>query len=138
MNAISPQGRRVLGVVVQLNTAGHLTAVAGYADGNLRFSNDSGLALLGLKASFPKEAQDAAAQLPHVAQKVLSKVPLAGDCAAPGNDEVKFALLTPAGIHAKTAPYRGLQASSHPLHELWTASDRLIETSYELIKKRKR
>jgi hypothetical protein len=126
---------RVLGVVVQVNTSGHVMAVAGYADGSSRFANDFGVAMLGDKATFTKEIRDAAAFLTLTSQKSLGQVPLQGDCKSPGRGEVQFALLTPAGIHTTTAPYEGLLKSDHPLHGLWTASNNLIELSLNFYKK---
>lgn len=129
------EASRVLGVVVEVNTAGHLMAAAGYTDGNARFSNDAGVAILGDKSRFPKEIREAAEHLPRVSQKILDQVPLQGDCAAPAGGEVKFALLTPAGIHTKVVAYDSLQKNDHPLHELWAASNNLIEMSLNLYKK---
>jgi hypothetical protein len=129
------EGNRVLGVVTQVNTAGHVMAIGGYADGNSRFANDAGAVLLGDKSTYPQEIRDAAAHLPRAAEKYLGQVPLQGDCSSPGLGEVKLALLTPAGIHTKTVRYESLQKSDHPLHGLWTASNNLIELSLNYYKK---
>ena len=130
-----PEANRVLGVVVQVNTSGHVMAVAGYADGSSRLANDSGVVMLGDKATFSKEIRDAAASLTLAAQKSLGQVPPQGACKAPGRGEVQFALLTPTGIHTAVASYESLQKSDHPLHSLWTASNKLIEPSLNYYKK---
>jgi hypothetical protein len=128
-------GNRVLGVVVQVSTAGHVMAVAGYADGNSRFANDAGAALLGDKSTYTQEIRDAAAHLTRTSEKSLDQLPLQGDCSSPGPGEVKLALLTPAGIHTRAVPYESLKKSDNPLHGLWTASNNLIELSLNYYKK---
>lgn len=132
---VEADAKRVLGVVVQVNTSGHVMAVAGYADGSSRFANDFGVAMLGDKKNFPKEIQNAATALSLASQRYLGQVPLQGDCKAPGKGDVQFAVLTPAGIHTTTAHYEGLLKSDHPLHGLWTASNNLIELSLNYYKK---
>lgn len=129
------EGNRVLGVVVQVNTAGHVMAVAGYADGNSRFSNDAGAVLLGDKSTYPQEIRNAAEYLSRASGKYLDQLPLQGDCSSPGPGEVKLALLTPAGIHTGTVFYESLKKSDHPLHGLWTVSNHLIGLTLNYYKK---
>ncbi len=129
------EANRVLGVVVQVNTAGHVMALGGYADGNSRFANDDGAVLLGDKSTYPEEIRNAAEYLSRTSEKFLVQLPLQGDCSSPGPAEVKLALLTPSGIHTGTVLYESVKKNDHPLHGLWTASNHLIELSLNYYKK---
>jgi hypothetical protein len=120
---------QVLGVVVEFDfevEGEHaLLAVAGYAEADPVLAASSGYSLLGARLRTPTVA--AGRQLVAAAQPVLADVPPEDGRRSPGNGQIRFALLTPGGVHAREIARRELETEPlHPLRPLYIAAQQLL------------
>lgn len=125
---------QVLGVVTELDYAGEgagageaehgILVVAGYAEGDPILAASSGYSLLG--ARLRSRTVSSGRHLVTVAQPFLAEVPLEESRHAPGRGEVRFALLTPGGVHAIVVSRRELEAAPTSLHPLYVAAQQLL------------
>jgi len=119
---------QVLGVVVELDydvEGEHATlAVAGYAEGDPVLAASSGYSLLG--ARLRSRTVSSGRHLVTVAQPFLAELPLEEGRRRPGSGQVRFALLTPGGVHAREAVRRDLASEPAGLHPLYVAAQQLL------------
>jgi hypothetical protein len=119
---------QVLGVVVELDydvEGEHATlAVAGYAEGDPVLAASSGYSLLG--ARLRSRTVSSGRHLVTVAQPFLADLPLEEGRHLPGSGQIRFALLTPAGIHAREAARHDLESDPTGLHPLYVAAQQLL------------
>jgi len=125
----APEGvaerERVLGVVVEMGVGGGVAIVAGFANGDARLFFSSGGGLIGDMSRFPDVDRTARA-LVATGQHMLGSIPAEERNELPGQDMVRFALLTPGGVHATTAPGPDVTSPGSPLYPLFVAANGLL------------
>jgi hypothetical protein len=127
---------RVLGVVTELGVGGGVAIAAGFANGDARLFFSSGGGLIGDLSQF-HGIDRAARALVATAQLMLNSTPRAEGNDLPGQDMVRFALLTPGGVHAVTAPGPEVTSPGSPLYPLFVAANDLL-TELRLVEERTR
>ncbi|HET9493815.1 MAG TPA: hypothetical protein VFR15_06265 [Chloroflexia bacterium] len=127
---------RVLGVVTELGIGGGVAIAAGFANGDARLFFSSGGGLIGDLSQFPG-IDRAARALVATGQLMLDAIPEAEGNDLPGQDMVRFALLTPGGIHAATAPGPEVTSPGSPLYPLFVAANDLL-TELRLVEEQTR
>jgi hypothetical protein len=116
---------RVLGVVVEMGVGGGIAIVAGFANGDARLFLSSGGGLIGDMSRFPGVDRTARA-LVQTGQLMLGSIPAATGNDLPGADMVRFALLTPGGVHAAVAPGPDVTSPGSPMYPLFVAANDLL------------
>jgi hypothetical protein len=119
---------QVLGVVVELDyevEGEHATlAVAGYAEGDPVLAASSGYSLLG--ARLRSRTITSGHHLVTVAQPLVAEIPPEESRRLPGSGQVRFALLTPGGVHAREVARKDLDSDPAGLHPLYVAAQQLL------------
>jgi len=132
------EGKRVRGVVVEIDYRDRVIIVAGYEDGTSRLLFGEGGGILGEKEDFPIESLVAAKELIRSTQSLIGKVPLEGMRQLPKQNHVRFALLTTAGIYAAEESIDKLEKRRSPLSPAWTAANQLLGILLDFIQARKK
>jgi hypothetical protein len=119
---------QVLGVVVEIDyevDGEHaILAVAGYAEGDPVLAASSGYSLSG--ARLRSRTVSSGKHLVSVAQPFLPDIPREESRRLPGSGQLRFALLTPGGVHAREAARRDLESDPAGLHPLYVAAQQLL------------
>jgi hypothetical protein len=119
---------QVLGVVVELDyevEGEHaILAVAGYAEGDPVLAASSGYSLSGVRLR--SRTVFSGKHLVTVAQPFLADLPPEESRQLPRKGQIRFALLTPGGIHAREAARRDLEFDPAGLHSLYVAAQQLL------------
>ena len=119
------ESERVLGVVVEMGIGGGIAIAAGFANGDARLFLSSGGGLIGDMSQF-HGVDSAARALVATGQLMLGSIPEEEGNELPGSDMVRFALLTPGGVHAITAPGPDVTSPGSPLYPLFVAANDLL------------
>jgi hypothetical protein len=119
---------QVLGVVVELDyevEGEHaILAVAGYAEGDPVLAASSGYSLSGVRLR--SRTVSSGKHLVTVAQPFLADLPPEESRHLPGKGQIRFALLTPGGVHGREAARRDLESDPAGLHPLYVAVQQLL------------
>jgi hypothetical protein len=127
---------RVLGVVVEMGVGGGIVIAAGFANGDARLFFSNGGGLIGDMSQFPGVDRTARG-LVATGQHMLGSIPVEEGHELPEQDMVRFALLTPGGVHATTAPGPEVTSPGSPLYPLFVAANDLL-TELRLVEERTR
>jgi hypothetical protein len=133
-----PGGREasmVLGVVVEMGHDEGTFIVAGYADGDARMLWTTGGGLLGSMQEH-REVTEAAKNLVKSAGPATALLPLKVErpLATPGR--VRFAILTPAGMHVADEKEADVLKQNHRLHAVYRAMHELLAHLFRLYRSR--
>jgi hypothetical protein len=120
---------QVLGVVAEIDyevEGGEhaILTVAGYAEGDPVLAASSGYSLLG--ARLRSRTVASGKHLVAVAQPFLADLPAEETRRLPGSGQIRFALLTPGGVHVREAARRDLESDPAGLHPLYVAAQQLL------------
>jgi hypothetical protein len=127
---------RVLGVVTEMGIGGGIAIAAGFANGDARLFLSSGGGLIGDMSRF-QGVDRAARALVATGQLMLGSIPREEGNELPRPDMVRFALLTPGGVHAATAPGPDVTSPGNPLYPLFVAANDLL-TELRLVEEQTR
>jgi hypothetical protein len=131
-----PESDHVLGVVTEMGIGGGIAIAAGFANGDARLFFSSGGGLIGDMSRFAG-VDRAARVLVATGQLMLESIPKEEGNELPGQDMVRFALLTPGGVHATTAPGPEVTSPGSPLYPLFVAANDLL-TELRLVEEQTR
>ncbi len=126
---------KVLGVVVEMGLEKAAAVVAGYADGEARMFWTTG----GLIAGLEDDSVLAAAKaLVDTAQPALELLPIDTRRPLPAPGWVRFAILTPAGMHTADLEKQAVEKPSHRLFPVYVAMHRLLNSLIRAHEARRR
>ena len=119
------EARAVLGVVVELGEDEGTFIVAGYADGDARMLWTTGGGLLG-QMQEQREVAEAAKSLVKSAEPATAFLPLKTERPLPTPGRVRFAILTPAGMHVADEKEADVGNRNHRLHAVYMSMHELL------------
>ncbi len=127
---------RVLGLVLEIGAEKGVAVVAGYADGEARMLWTSGGGLLA-PARDPDVLQ-AAREAARVAEPLTALLRLDTTRPLPGRGRVRFAVLTPAGMHTAEDQEPLLRQPNHRLYPTYLAMHRLLNCLVRMQEEKKK
>jgi len=119
---------KVLAVVVEKGEAGGVILIAGYADGNARIWNSRSPGGIVGDLSTNPEVKRAADRLVKAGETSTVRLPIASARPLPAQNRVRFAILTPAGMHVADEAEAEVSKQAHPLNPLYKAAVELSTT----------
>jgi hypothetical protein len=128
-------GDEILGVVMEVGTPRGTALVFGLRDGSARLHTSTGGGSIEGQGLPPINA--AAKKLVKAAQVLVGNLPLVNDHPVPPIGEVRFSIVTPAGVHAAQALERDLLGGRSDLQPLFVAAGEIL-AGFRLVEERGR
>jgi hypothetical protein len=119
-----------LAVLMDQPTSTRTATIVAYADGTASIYTSNGGGYLGGSQKYPA-IREAAVKMLAAGRQAQSKMQITKQFPLPEQNEIAFYVVTDSGIYTARVPQEEFRKSTHPLTELYAASQQVI-TQYRL------